>query len=114
MLIQLPAGCQTLLSVQAADAAGQPVPLQNVTLAWSVDNPAVASVQAAADTLTAVLAAVGKGGNANVAVTDAADAISGQAAVQVVDKPVSLSIVAGPATAVPAPAAASPAAAPPA
>ena len=108
MLVQLPKGCQSLLSVQALDAAGNPVPLTGIALTWSLDNPAVATINASADGQTAVLAAVGSGGTANVTVTDAADGISGTLQATVVDKPATLSIVAGPATPIPAPALATP------
>jgi hypothetical protein len=106
MQIELPIGLQTLLSVQALDAAQKPVTLPKGSLAWSVSDTTNFSIVASADTLTATLTALGAGGTATVTVVDAADGLTGTATVDTVDKAVTIAIVAGAPTPVPAPVAA--------
>lgn len=61
---------ETGLGVVALDAAGNPVPVVGVPV-WTSDNPAVATVTAAADGLTAEVDSVTVGTcNVSVAVTD--------------------------------------------
>jgi len=98
---------QFKLEIQALDKAGNPGTLACVPV-WSASDPTIVTVVPAADGMSAVVAATGKLGTAQVNVTAQGDptpeasAITGTVAVQVVGgKVVSLQFTAGTATEIP-------------
>ena len=74
MAIQLTDIQKVTLSISAVDAAGNPAPIENAT--WVSSNPAVLTVVASTDGLSAVATTVGPLGNAQVQVS--ADARIGE------------------------------------
>jgi len=74
MAIQLTDIQRVSLSISAVDAAGNPAPIENAT--WVSSNPAVLTVTASVDGLSAVAETVGPLGNAQVQVS--ADARIGE------------------------------------
>jgi len=67
MAIQLTDVQKVALSISAVDAAGNPAPIENAT--WQSSNPAVLSVTASTDGLSAVATTAGQLGTAQVQVS---------------------------------------------
>jgi hypothetical protein len=61
------------LTLSAADAAGNPVPLPTGSVAWATSDPTILTVTPSADGMSAELGAVGPLGTAQVTVAVAVD-----------------------------------------